>query len=306
MRICNEDQRWEGGLRRHAKQSRHATYECVYEGCVERFCQPFNLKDHQLTAHVVADHGRIQPISAHSCHQCNQAFNSHADLHRHAREQRHASYACKCDQTFSRFDVLQRHLEQYLPGKPQYPCLYCKRHRGDDGFKRKQHLTQHLRGYHHIGAEMRSPFGFGVAYPTCPHFECPSYRGLASQHLSRSERETQKPFRTQGEFTKHMREVHDESPFPCDIAHCPRLGGKGYFREKDFLKHRKDQHPNAAPYALGERSVLLRCRELNCHRNGKNGFKDLYGLKYHYVNSHGYDDGKSWVLAEFPELCMVK
>lgn len=241
----------------------------------------------------------MRSISAHTCDECDEVFNSQADLHRHAREQRHAAYACKCNQTFSRADVLERHLDQYLPGKPKYPCPHCKRHRGDNAFKRKQHLTQHLRGYHHIGAEINSSWGYHSLPQVCPHPECPEYRGPEFQDLSSSERQNQKPFRNQGEFTKHMREAHDESSFPCDIAHCPRVRGKGYFRENDFLKHRKNQHPDAPPYVLSERSVLHSCRELECDRKGKNGFKDRERLWYHYKNSHRYDQPKASDLSGF-------
>ncbi|RYP79507.1 hypothetical protein DL769_002926 [Monosporascus sp. CRB-8-3] len=33
---------------------------------------------------------------------------------------------------------------------PQYPCGYCYRHQGTNGFRRYDHLVQHLKGYHKI------------------------------------------------------------------------------------------------------------------------------------------------------------
>jgi hypothetical protein len=52
-------------------------------------------------------------------------------------------------------------------------------------------------------------------------------------------------FQTRGELTKHLREVHDESPFPCQEKICSRVGGKGFFREKGLLKHVEDHHISA-------------------------------------------------------------
>jgi hypothetical protein len=49
-------------------------------------------------------------------------------------------------------------------------------------------------------------------------------------------------FQTQGELTKHLREVHDESPFPCEEIGCSRVGGRGFFRRKDLAKHVNDHH----------------------------------------------------------------
>lgn len=52
-------------------------------------------------------------------------------------------------------------------------------------------------------------------------------------------------FQTRGELTRHLREVHDESPFPCQERGCPRIGGKGFFREKDLLRHVEDHHTSS-------------------------------------------------------------
>jgi len=58
----------------------------------------------------------------------------------------------------------------------------------------------------------------------------------------------QAPFKNLSAYTKHMREVHDESPYPCDVAHCHKIGGKGYFRKRDMVKHRQRDHPDAPEY----------------------------------------------------------
>jgi hypothetical protein len=80
----------------------------------------------------------------------------------------------------------------------------------------------------------------------CPHETC-SYTTRMSL-----EPDQQPPpvvmsriFQTRGEFTKHLREVHDESIFSCVEIGCSRVGGKGFFRKKDLLKHVKDHHSSA-------------------------------------------------------------
>jgi hypothetical protein len=49
-------------------------------------------------------------------------------------------------------------------------------------------------------------------------------------------------FASRGEYTKHMRQEHDETPFPCSKAGCKRVNGKGFFRKRDLMKHLKREH----------------------------------------------------------------
>jgi hypothetical protein len=79
--------------------------------------------------------------------------------------------------------------------------------------------------------------------PVCPHVECEHhryYKGLFNGYQSDSK---DAPFQKQSDVTKHLKEVHNESPFPCDIPGCDRTGGKGYARQKDLKNHRAKQHP---------------------------------------------------------------
>ena len=57
-----------------------------------------------------------------------------------------------CGSLFSRLDVLNRHLESFSSEDPKYPCTYCKLPRGPNGFRRLDHLKQHIRDYHHLEA----------------------------------------------------------------------------------------------------------------------------------------------------------
>ncbi|KAG0652852.1 hypothetical protein D0Z07_0037 [Hyphodiscus hymeniophilus] len=141
-----------------------------------------------------------------------------------------------------RIDVLKRHKLQHSSAQQRYSCTHCKKWRAPNGFVRKDHLTQHLRNYHHIDTYYSEPLyidqnpqslGF---YICCLHEGCPLFR-------LEEDRWGQNPlFNSRGDFTKHMRKEHDETPFPCTKAGCKRINGKGFFRKKDFLKHMKREH----------------------------------------------------------------
>lgn len=51
-------------------------------------------------------------------------------------------------------------------------------------------------------------------------------------------------FQKVSDLTAHIKKVHSESPFPCQVWGCSRVGGKGYFRERDLIKHQKKDHPD--------------------------------------------------------------
>ncbi|PMD25462.1 hypothetical protein NA56DRAFT_699390 [Hyaloscypha hepaticicola] len=81
----------------------------------------------------------------------------------------------------------------------------------------------------------------------CPHETC-SY---ADDMSSRPDEQLpsvvmSRTFQTRGEFAKHLREVHDESIFPCLETCCSRVWGRGFIRKKDLLNHVKDHHSTAA------------------------------------------------------------
>lgn len=100
-----------------------------------------------------ANHESIQPAESNACLQCNKSFRSTTELGHHARESQHAAFKCKCGSTFQGIYDLKRHQNRHQPGTPAYPCLYCSRHRGERGFRRKDHLTQHIRNYHRITSD---------------------------------------------------------------------------------------------------------------------------------------------------------
>jgi len=296
--ICQYEAMSEGHLQGHAKWENHRIYKCPYDQCDGAFSDLGAQRKHLLKIHVPDsdDHGNVRPNSTKMCDECHQVFKSDAELCRHARELQHRPYACKCSVKFSRIDVFERHLRKYQPGHPTYPCTHCKRHRGDNGFKRPEHLTQHLRSYHHIevGDRVTSAPYSRYKWPVCSHLGCHQYRDAKFFELAATEQDNTKPFASQADFTNHMREVHEESTFPCDVPHCHRVGGKGYSREKDLMNHRRAMHPDATPYVAAERQVLHSCREPNCPRNGKRAYLDYWSFRWHLRREHGYSWEESY------------
>ena len=265
----------------HARDTGHRPFECPQIECEATFRRRCELARHQRERHLDdLDHG-YQSQSRLTCSECNERFDSQWTLYHHARDQQHALYICKCGEGFSRSDVLDRHLKNYVKDAQKFPCTYCKR--GDRSFKRRDHLTQHLRAYHHIGVEEEyHPYLKRV----CPHASCPQHRGPDFFRLEEKEKQRTKPFDKDAKYFEHMRKSHNESHFPCDIYGCSRVDEKGYFREVDLLKHRKKEHPEAPRYESSKRPLLLSCADIKCKSFGKPLFADRMELYKHYAGDY--------------------
>jgi hypothetical protein len=256
-------------------------------GCDQTFIASSERDAHERRPHT-AGHGRIATETPFDCFECSAPLHSKAALRRHAKEMQHQPYACECGSQFSRLDVLNRHLESFDTREPEFPCKYCKLHRGADGFRRKDHLMQHIRNYHHheIDVNFDTNDGSGssprlkYSFPVCSHEGCHQYRTDAFKNLPRSVQEADKPFASQAAYTKHMREEHNETAFPCDIQGCSRIGRRGYSREKDLIKHRRE-HADAPVYVVSARDLRHKCTEPGC-----NDILDPSSLKYHYDWHH--------------------
>ena len=180
-----------------------------------------------------------EPRAAKSlCDQCLVEFHYPRELAFHCDEQGHLGYACThndCDKKFARWDTRRRHERKHRDDAKRFPCKYCKKYRGSNGFKRRDHLMQHVRNYHHIGEDDRNEHrGFGRGW--CPKTGC-------SHHQEPPHKIGEKfAFSTSTEYIKHRRTIHDESDFPCPQPGCDRINGKGYFRKADLRNHLRKVH----------------------------------------------------------------
>jgi hypothetical protein len=193
-------------------------------------------------------HGYYQNTEGISCQECNLQFPTRAALDGHANKTGHAPYRCQCGTIFSRLDVLYRHIQTFQPAI-FYPCPHCKKHRGPRAFVRRDHLRQHLRGYHNIESgnesdedQFQTPPRKIKTILKCPHETCSYPNAMSPQSDQPLSSGMSRTFQTRSEFTKHLREVHDESLFPCTEFGCTRVSGKGFFRKRDLVNHVKEHH----------------------------------------------------------------
>ncbi|KAF6839136.1 CROL alpha [Colletotrichum musicola] len=266
-RECGADFEYRHELMYHIHKTLHMQFRCQIAGCKESFILRHEHSAHERTH--IENHGRVETDHPLACVECQVEFRTKSKLQQHANEAQHSPFACVCGKKFARLDVLNRHLDSFGDGMPKYPCSFCKKHRGKDGFRRRDHLLQHIRGYHKFEAEgkigdiLPSRRGRHQVPPVCPHRECSFYRD-DSFKMTVEEQSKNKPFDTQSEYTKHMKMVHGFTPFPCTVIGCGRTGNKGYTREKDLVNHRRKKHPEAGEYMPKIRDVRISCLHPGC------------------------------------------
>ncbi|MCJ1346085.1 hypothetical protein MMC31_004297 [Peltigera leucophlebia] len=235
------------------------------------------------------DHERVKSAFPNTCMECSQSFKHAYLLHHHCRDESHAAFMCKCGERFTGSGVLSRHVKTNRPEPQKYTCPHCKSRRGGKSFKRKDNLTQHIRGYHHIGTDEFNPLRTLFLY-LCPHSNCPQYREPESFDWTIGIWFQFKPFDTHKEFIQHMRTVHDDNPYQCDVSGCSRVKGKGYIRIIDLIKHRKREHPDAPKF-----KALYSCRLPGCSDVGES-FEDI---RDHYMKEHGHSEQFASGLAQW-------
>ncbi|KAI2623320.1 hypothetical protein GGR54DRAFT_646479 [Hypoxylon sp. NC1633] len=165
-------------------------------------------------------------------------------------------FLCKCGLEYAKLDTLFRHIRGFQDSPPEFRCQECSRI-----FPRKDNLKQHLRHGHNfsdtaIEAEYPGLRGREVGrhvISVCHVKGCSCHRGDEFSSLPIEDRKTDAPFAKQSDYTKHMRDEHDWSPYHCDVRGCDRVGKKGYFNQKALLKHKREKHPDAEPLALSPR-----------------------------------------------------
>ena len=258
--VCGESFVASWRLEYHAANSKHKTFRCDIAGCHDGFIKPVQLRNHQRFGHG-PDHRRSDTVDSLTCVECNASFTNNAKLELHANSHQHSPFACICGIRFARIDVLYRHIDSFGLEMPKFPCAYCKRHRGKNGFRRRDHLVQHLRGYHKFDSEQvedacpKAQTKKVREILACPWESCDAYRDDGFRSLPLLQQTQRRPFQTRTEYGKHMREVHKQTPFPCPITGCDRTKERGYMREKDLKKHISDKHPGAEEYVAQPREA---------------------------------------------------
>ncbi|KAH9898664.1 hypothetical protein F4778DRAFT_782781 [Xylariomycetidae sp. FL2044] len=178
------------------------------------------------TIHVSANetrHGRLtrSPTAGASriyCFQCNTPLEDDTQLAKHANTTKHRSYGCICGEKFTTLFALSRH----LPKVPEFHCEYCQARTGEHGFKRCDHLRQHLRLYHKIHNDANLPSGRKHVVP------------VRSGNLS-----------VEAQYLNH------QSPTAAE-HHCDYCDPSRAFEGHDALvQHLKDYHKMDTPDKLG-------------------------------------------------------
>ena len=183
-------------------------------------------------------HLRSEPPGVFKCDQYTYSGKSQVELEMHARREGQTSFICtadKCEKKFSRIHPFQRHLRAQSKDNKRHACKYCKKYRGANGFKRKYHLTQHIRNYHHI-ADHEDAIGPLIDRAFCPRESC------ASSRFGRNFWGPERVFEKSAEWIKHMRTIHQECGFPYPKAGCDRVNGKGYLGQADPRAHLRKVH----------------------------------------------------------------
>ncbi|KAI1421895.1 hypothetical protein F5Y12DRAFT_717890 [Xylaria sp. FL1777] len=217
--------------------------------------------------------GRLEDHkSSHGVNLANQPTNQE-DEHSIISQ---SPFKCHCGKEFTRLSSLQRHIrgaQKHLI--PEYPCHECTTYQGKNGFKRKDHLVQHLSHSHNYDDNQ-----LGELFPTSEtrmhtipvcHFEdCEYYRSPEFKKLGIKYQQDNRPFGKQSDYTTHMKHEHDWSPYPCKVPGCSKLDGNGFFNTIAFQKHYKEKHPQSTiPISQDGVAETVECNY--CHKILKPG-----------------------------------
>lgn len=215
---------------------------CVYPTCQYQGPMQDDLYEHFRTAHP--------------CAFCGKAFFGYEEFQKHhAYSSGHPKWHCAvvgCSSKFSRRDVLVRHHKtQHNADKSKFCCEQCKTIDRVKVFKRKDHLTQHLREFHNQEVVVRDY----SECCSCPHYGCEYFRvgaydysGATNEMFQQEKSGCEHAFSLGHHFQRHMRQVHKESPFHCQAPGCDRRGAKGYFSQNGLEKHQLKEHADLAEH----------------------------------------------------------
>ncbi|TGO23816.1 hypothetical protein BPAE_0121g00330 [Botrytis paeoniae] len=150
-------------------------------------------------------------------------------------------------------DITAESWQEFVDWDAANPVDMGTEYRGNNGFKRKDHLRQHIRNYHKI----ESPTSFE---------RCVICWG----------RTTWKVLNSIDELAQHMFIEHNSSAFICDKVSCDRVGLNGFETKKLFQDHIKKEHPSP-----------FQCTHPGCDRVGSKGWFRERDQKKHMFQKHG-------------------
>lgn len=137
----------------------------------------------------------------------------------------------------------------------------------------------------------------------CPHADCRPHTTI-QYGLNRSNNEDLSP------MSLHLLSKHRISPFPCGELDCECKGARGYFMQKDLVRHVREAHPYATalnrlrgrvdPDLLDRSSSFERPHEsMEVRRNtlsGKQARDSDFMSPQKPYNNHGLSDGQRFSL----------
>ncbi|PQE05908.1 AMP-binding enzyme protein [Rutstroemia sp. NJR-2017a BVV2] len=251
-------------LRQHSSENGHYVFCCPFPNCASRFSggASTDVRDHVKTSHR---------DDTYTCAECGDENISRPQLDYHGSGHGHSAYICRypnCDSTAAQFADLVRHQACHKKDVPRYPCPHCRSYRGNNGFKRKDHLQQHIRGYHKIEATVTHTGDIGTSPFCCRFTECKRWGVYHEQNL-----------RSLEDLTEHMRAQHSSSAYICNKPSCERVGMNGFGTKKDLQVHVKKDHPSP-----------FQCPHPGCGRVGSNGWLRERDMKKHVTKFHSISE----------------
>jgi len=232
-------------LKKHSDIHRHDAYQCAVPTCQQA------VRHTTISWHLKQIHQHIK----WNCAQCGDPFENPSYLDNHGWVRNHVAYKCQypeCGSTASGIGELRRHQLIHKKKAPRHPCPHCRTYRGNDGFKRKDHLNQHIEGYHKINVIKNYHCSQGRCWNT--------HKGLDA-------------------FVQHCLDVHHSLPFVCKVAGCDRVGMNGFDDDKRFKLHQKNDHPSP-----------FQCAHPGCDRIGSNGWLRKRDMIKHVQRLHAENE----------------
>lgn len=136
-------------LKTHANLAKHRPYRCE--------CGEIDDVKYRLSLHIIhanrfhsknIAHSRAVLKDPHTCAEegCHRVCPNGNKLQEHAKVTGHKAFQCVCSKRYSKLCSLGRHIDESRDdGEGQYKCPECP---WSSGFKRLNHLEQHLRACH--------------------------------------------------------------------------------------------------------------------------------------------------------------